>query len=321
MLNIFSFHGDKTCDQVIEYIKYFQREEKVKRIPAEAFSKVNINITDELDYVEIEGSKNKILLENRSSWIRRGIFSFKLPNLKNEYPKNVYKHLKKENDLLREFVYGYSLKLGDYFKEVFNNRITNMMIAKECGFSVPATIITTNKKDLISFFDKYESVITKPIHNGHLSYELDGKNFQSTGTIIYNKENLNNIPDFFAASLFQEYIVKELELRIFYINEKIFPMAIFSQLDDKTRFDYRNYNKTKPNRAVKFELPKEMKEKVHLFMDKTKMKTGSIDVILTPENKFIFLEINPTGQFGWVSKECNYYLEKEVAKNLCDYET
>ncbi len=36
-------------------------------------------------------------------------------------------------------------------------------------------------------------------------------------------------------------------------------------------------------------------------------------MILTPEGKYVFLEINPEGQFGMVSHPCNYYLERELA--------
>ena len=41
--------------------------------------------------------------------------------------------------------------------------------------------------------------------------------------------------------------------------------------------------------------------------------TGSIDLILTPQGEYVFLEINPEGQFGMVSHPCNYYLEREMA--------
>ncbi|MDM1050110.1 hypothetical protein [Sphingobacterium hotanense] len=41
--------------------------------------------------------------------------------------------------------------------------------------------------------------------------------------------------------------------------------------------------------------------------------TGSIDLILTPDGDYVFLEINPEGQFGMVSHPCNYFLEREMA--------
>ena len=90
-------------------------------------------------------------------------------------------------------------------------------------------------------------------------------------------------------------------------------MAIFSQLDDKTKLDYRNYNREKPNRNVPFKLPDKIKNQILDFINITRLNTGSIDLIYSKENDFVFLEVNPVGQFGWVSKYCNYYLEKKVA--------
>ena len=51
------------------------------------------------------------------------------------------------------------------------------------------------------------------------------------------------------------------------------------------------------------------------------LNTGSIDMIVTKENEYIFLEVNPVGQFGMVSQPCNYYLEKKITEYLMKYET
>ena len=98
-------------------------------------------------------------------------------------------------------------------------------------------------------------------------------------------------------------------------------MAIFSQLDEMTRYDYRNYNRIKPNRDVPFKLNLEIENKLSEFMKRSDLETGSIDIILTPQGEYYFLEVNPTGQFGWVSVDCNYYIEREIALNLINNET
>ena len=46
------------------------------------------------------------------------------------------------------------------------------------------------------------------------------------------------------------------------------------------------------------------------------LNTGSIDMILTPEGDYYFLEVNPVGQFGMISHPCNFYLEEKVANFL-----
>lgn len=44
-------------------------------------------------------------------------------------------------------------------------------------------------------------------------------------------------------------------------------MAIFSQNDDQTKVDFRNYNINKPNRNVPFMLPNELESKIKLLMN------------------------------------------------------
>ena len=51
-------------------------------------------------------------------------------------------------------------------------------------------------------------------------------------------------------------------------------------------------------------------------MDLLNLDCGSIDMILTPKNEYVFLEVNPIGQFGMTSYPCNFQLEKRIAEIL-----
>ena len=53
-------------------------------------------------------------------------------------------------------------------------------------------------------------------------------------------------------------------------------------------------------------------------MKKIGLNSGSIDMIVTPSNDFVFLEVNPVGMFWQVSYPCNFYIEREIAKFLCE---
>lgn len=93
-------------------------------------------------------------------------------------------------------------------------------------------------------------------------------------------------------------------------------MAIFSQNNKKTDIDYRNYDKDRPNRCIPFNLPEEIKEKLIQFLNYTYYNTGSFDLIVSDENEYYFLEINPIGQFGGLSYKCQYKIEEKIAKFL-----
>ena len=51
-------------------------------------------------------------------------------------------------------------------------------------------------------------------------------------------------------------------------------------------------------------------------MHDLKLKNGSIDIIKGIDNEYYFLEVNPVGQFGMVSKPCNYNIENFISKKL-----
>jgi len=124
------------------------------------------------------------------------------------------------------------------------------------------------------------------------------------------------LPDVFYPSLFQEKIEKEYEVRSFYIDGRFYSMAIFSQNDKQTKDDFRKYNFQNMNRMVPYQLDKKTELNLHKVYSMLNLDTGSADFIKGKDGKYYFLEINPTGQFGFVSFYCNYNLEKIVAKHL-----
>lgn len=318
MKSVFSFDADKTATSVIEYIKYLNPNQQIQRVLGGVINHLNIKIDKGINIIELgKDVKNVFQLNRKSSWLRRGIIKVDISDLNTISNKKVYRHLETEMEFIRSFVYDYSLSLGSYHKEIHNNRLTNLILAQDCGLAVPPTLVTTSKKELLEFYNENNfKIVSKPIHNGHLFFSEGSKAYVSKGTEILNANFISELESSFAASLFQGYIEKAAELRIFVLKGEIFPMAIFSQLDEKTKIDYRNYNLKKPNRNVPFRLPIEIESSVLEFMSKINLDTGSIDIILTPNDDFYFLEVNPTGQFGWLSKECNYYIEKHIAQNF-----
>ena len=113
----------------------------------------------------------------------------------------------------------------------------------------------------------------------------------------------------------QEYVPKKLELRVTIVGEKIFTCAIYSQGSEKTKIDWRHYDSEKVKHEI-FKLPKEIEHKILLFMKEAGLKFGAIDMILTPKDEFVFLEVNPSGQFGWIEDLTGMPISKSIAELL-----
>ncbi|ULT23576.1 hypothetical protein KUH03_31060 [Sphingobacterium sp. E70] len=97
----------------------------------------------------------------------------------------------------------------------------------------------------------------------------------------------------------------------------MYSMVIFSQLDDATKIDFRaeNYNDLSIKKTP-FLLPDALNKKIKILMKELGLCTGSIDMIVSDKDEYIFLEVNPIGQFGMTSIPCNYHIEKKLHSNL-----
>ncbi|MNK49129.1 hypothetical protein D3C87_679720 [compost metagenome] len=293
---------DTSTNKVIEWLHFYQSFVNRKNVDSD-FTSFNISI-------ENNGCVNSSL-DNTIIWNRRGYLPLIPVNLRMSMWIDFLK--KEQYPILSSFeIINNENYTGSYTKEFLNNKITNLLLASKAGLDIPRTLVTNNKKDLLEFIEDDRKYITKCIYQ-ESNIHHKGFNYLGAGTTVLNTQD---VPDTFAPSLVQECIEKEVELRIFYFQGKFFAMAIFSQQDDKTKIDFRNYNREKPNRISPFILPDLITEKLEKFIEMTESDTGSIDIILTPKKDFIFLEVNQMGQYDWVSEGCNYYIDKYIAKKL-----
>ena len=279
-------------------------------------AKITLKINDiEIDFDELT-----------AYWHRRGKITFNISKdlesrLSKDFPKKQVKGILKnftsqyaslEYYLNKKFTQ-FPRKIGDSSHSVIN-KLTALENAISCGIQVPETIITTSKSDILKFKKNKNDLITKSILDSIFLW--DDYDMLVHYTESLDDKAIERLPDMFALSLIQQQIPKKFELRIFYLKDKFYSMAIFSQADMQTAVDFRKYNDVKPNRAIPFLLPVDVESKLMLLMKKLKLDTGSIDMIVSEQNEYIFLEVNPVGQFGMVSYPCNYYIEREIANYL-----
>ena len=313
MILLISSKYDVSTNIVIQWLNYYGVD--FLRLHTEEFSLLNyFSISNH----SISLAINDIDLEAITGiWHRRGRLR-NLPNSLN-YLGKVTSYLKKEEDSLIKSIET-NLKatkkyIGSYISEIENYKLDHLIAAKECNLNIPDSIVTTSKRNLLDFYTKYDQIISKDIRYA-INIKTDDVSINSTGTFKITDGLISELEDNFAPIYAQEYIEKEFEIRIFFIEDTFFSMAIFSQKDEQTKVDYRNYNDEIPNRCVPINLPNDLKEQLLDFSRKVKLNTGSIDMIYSVDERYVFLEVNPMGQFDWLSKNCNYYIEEAIAKEF-----
>ena len=116
-------------------------------------------------------------------------------------------------------------------------------------------------------------------------------------------------------SLFQAYVEKEYELRIHVIGGDVIAVAIDSQSESKAEIDWRIADfDTLDYKEIT--LPQDVMEKVRLFVKSLGLNFGIIDMIVTPDNQYIFLEINTNGNWLWIERNAGIEISSQIAEWL-----
>jgi len=319
MILLLSCDGDLSCDLVIDWLNHYHY--KYVRINSfELFNKsVEITLENETPLIRID-YKEIPLEEINVVWYRKfGFFeeSEFYQNLLSNFDFETIKHLTKEYYKILNFIL-LLLKQKKWITNPFKSNLNKfyvLKIAMNYGFNIPKSYILNNLDNLYN--DK--KYIVKSVFDPMIAEYQENKCMMYTTQISENDKI--NLPKNFFPSLIQEKIEKEFEIRTFYLNGKCYSMAIFSQNDEKTQIDFRQYNWENPNRYVPYKLRKEYTIKIQKLMRFLNLNCASLDFIMGTDNKLYFLEVNPTGQFGMVDFPCNYGLHKKIADTLIEMDS
>ncbi|MEZ4886970.1 MAG: grasp-with-spasm system ATP-grasp peptide maturase [Chitinophagales bacterium] len=316
---IFSKMGEVTTCDVIDWLDAFKvdffriNEGELDKMPS------SFQLTNEGQSATVESTKGKFKLEDIDTvWFRKTKPS-KTPDTSTISDPDIAALI--EAHTFNELE-AYNLTFHQLLEKKWLNHPTRkeinkpfqLRMAQKVGFKIPATLVTNEKTILCNFKKNYSELIVKAIFRSR-GFMID-EVFHAGFTTILTEETIHQLPDTFFPILVQQQIDKEYEIRTFYLDGECHSMAIFSQMDEQTVVDFRRYNRTKPNRTVPFSLPESITNQVKTFMDNMELNSGSLDFIRGKDGHYYFLEVNPTGQFGMVSKPCNYCLEKKVAEWL-----
>lgn len=268
--------------------------------------------------IATDNNKRIKLSEVKAIWYRRGDLKLFFPSLEEIEEKKLkaimYSQLEMENMTLEYLFYCFMQEIPHIgsFQTRQMNKLHVLREASKLGIKIPDTLVCSSKKVFAESFS-HDSVITKGLYEGFRA-KLSTGNY----TTYTEKISKEEVSDSFFPSLFQKGVEKEADIRSFYLYGEFYTMAIRSQENEQTITDFRKYLKGVGNRSFPFELPNELEYKLHRLMNKLNLETGSIDLIFSKTGEFVFLEINPVGQFGMTSFPCNYYLERRIAEKLIE---
>lgn len=178
------------------------------------------------------------------------------------------------------------------------NKVFQLKIANEIGFLMPSTLITNDNLSVTDFIKK-KSII-KPLTTGKV-LEKGSCEIYQTNIIEKIEDDISLTPAYL-----QGYVEKEYEVRVTIVGEKVFPVRI----DFHNRIDWRKDEEK--NKYSIIQLPSFIEDKCKQLLKFMDIKFGAIDFIVDKEGNWIFLEINPNGQWLWLEESLKLDISEEI---------
>ncbi len=196
------------------------------------------------------------------------------------------------------------------------NKLHQLAVAGQLGFTVPRTLVTNSPKRFIEFYEECGSrVVSK--HTALLPKARDGEECKGFTYPVHRRNAAGCQSIRYAPVIFQEEVPKKLELRVTVVAAKVFPAAIRSQESRFLRHDWRHYHDFGESKYYSaYTLPEKIERLCVRLVETLGLCFGAIDLIVTPSDEYVFLEINPNGQWLWIEEFTGLPIGDAVAELL-----
>jgi glutathione synthase/RimK-type ligase-like ATP-grasp enzyme len=189
-----------------------------------------------------------------------------------------------------------------------SHKIKQLFSAQKIGLKIPETLITNSTKLFKKFHDDKSDIICKAVN----------------ATPTYNPKRLipTRIVDDhmlqFSSSIeltpvqFQECIDKMFDLRVNVIGHKVYATKIeSSEIDGRLDIEKSKHSS--------YELPSDIQKKCIQLCREFGLYFGALDFVVSRDQKYYFLEVNPNGKWGWIEDKTGASLSEAFADLLMSH--
>jgi MvdC family ATP-grasp ribosomal peptide maturase len=194
------------------------------------------------------------------------------------------------------------------------NKLRQLRLAAQAGLRIPRTLVTNDPAALRQFFDETAGqMIAKLLRPLTVSMNADSP-FVYTSRVreddLVMAATLRHSP-----MVFQELIPKAFELRVAWVAGEAFTGVLDASGTSRGQTDWR---RAAPEecRWQKGKLPVEVLNGLRALMSSLGLVFGAIDLICAPTGEYVFLEVNPGGEWGMLERDLGLPIADAIARTL-----
>jgi glutathione synthase/RimK-type ligase-like ATP-grasp enzyme len=193
------------------------------------------------------------------------------------------------------------------------SKLPQLSLARELGLRIPRTMITNNPKTARAFIEALDGhAIAKTVYSPRIS--------ESRSELAYahllepsDLESLGELET--APCILQEYVEKAAEYRVVVVGDTVLAVEIHSQAHPDARVDWRQADYTQLEHTATV-LPEQVATACIAFTRISRLESASFDLIRGPDGAYVFLECNPSGEWGWLEAATGLPIARAFARRL-----
>jgi glutathione synthase/RimK-type ligase-like ATP-grasp enzyme len=180
-----------------------------------------------------------------------------------------------------------------------NAKVVQLQQAVAAGLDVPLSLCSNHPGEIRKFLQENQGeVIYKPFTPAQWTLG------DQIGLVFTSEVSPDDLPDDdilrLSPGIFQRKIAKAYELRLTYLGDFLVAAKLCSQESPTSQLDWKAAFanlKVEPT-----EIPAELDRRCRDLLRRLGILFGCLDLIVTPEGEYVFLEVNEMGQFLWVEE-------------------
>lgn len=193
------------------------------------------------------------------------------------------------------------------------NKQLQLLLAKQVGLIIPNSLLSNDPKNVERFYHQEQGHIISKMLTPLTNFMQSASSFVYTSKVkeehLSQLESLNLCP-----MQFQQEIEKSYELRVIYVDAKFFTGKISTTaITDSNKPDWRRANSNNFS-WQEYQLPEVICDQITQLMHRLSLKFGAIDLIKSINNEYVFLEVNPCGEWGMLQQS----LDLPIAENIAE---
>lgn len=194
--------------------------------------------------------------------------------------------------------------------EIRLNKIKQLEVAASIGMVTLPTLISNDENDIRDFRNIHKRVIAKTMYSHYVEHNEELHSIFGKEITEDELEYMDTTGD--APVIYQKFVPDAQEVRVTVIGNNVFSALI----PKKSNTDDWHRDEIKDVKLIPIDIPDELKQKCLSYISSVKLDYGAFDFMLTEDNEFIFLEVNPTGDWRWVEICTNQAITDTVVNHL-----